>query len=44
MNLTFRELLDLHKMNPKDLTDEKLWDGQWLEKKYSHKFKKNGKR
>jgi len=32
--------LDLHKMNPKDLTDKNLWDGEWLETKYPDKFKK----
>ena len=36
--------LEIHKMDPKDLTDKNLWDGQWLETKYPYKFKKNGKR
>ena len=38
---TFRKLLLKHKMDPKQLTDDKLWDGYWLEEKYPHKFKKN---
>jgi hypothetical protein len=38
------EKLKLQKMDPKDLTTKKLWDGQWLETKYPHKFKKNEKR
>lgn len=29
------------KMDPKQLTDDNLWDGYWLEEKYPHKFKKN---
>lgn len=29
------------KMDPKQLTNDKLWDGYWLEEKYPHKFKKN---
>lgn len=27
------------KMDPKKLTNDKLWDGYWLEEKYPHKFK-----
>lgn len=35
-----KDIFIIPKMDPKQLTNDKLWDSYWLEEKYPHKFKK----